>query len=425
MVNLDIVKYFLEGRQRGFDIGFLKRQLLQAGFRPNDIYEAIGYIQALDQQTIFQMTQQKNPNQQIPQSQNSNEIKENIQENKIEKQKEPIEKNEQIKQQSLQVTSNQLIEKKIENIQKEETKSQDNVKNEKSVAEDKTYENLSSKEKKEETKNDEKQEEAKKEDIGKQKEDSNLEFQKKQLEEKQQKFLVEESIRLGIFKKIAYSLISPRKLFQNTRSEGFGRTIEYWYVLTVIPSIILALSFALLIQQNILIIAPYTLGLGGVLSVLIKIVEAGFLFLFGFLFVVSLLTFYIFGAISTIFQSFLFHLFIKLYGGEGNFLSTYKAYVYSFTPLLLLGPLFSFSLLSGTMGFFVFLSCITVISIWSFIVLIKGLSINHAISKTRSFFALISVGLIYVLIGLIISLIFLMAGIGSEQVVYQGGNYGE
>lgn len=63
MVNQSVVNYIREGKRRGFSIQFLKKKLLEAGFREADVDEAISAVEG--KQTLTQSAPAEQPRAQV------------------------------------------------------------------------------------------------------------------------------------------------------------------------------------------------------------------------------------------------------------------------------------------------------------------------------------------------------------------------
>ena len=192
---------------------------------------------------------------------------------------------------------------------------------------------------------------------------------------------------MSFFKKIGKSLTSPTELFQLARQETLWQTLKYQIKLLLIFIGIIGILFFVMMQLSIL---PFTTLLSS-LSISAGAGLTGFSFIpwliiMGFLSIFTLIGF----PIVTFIGAGIIHLFVKLFKGQGSYLDTYKAAIYSQTPTILLSfiPIIN-------MG----------VPIWSFIITLYGISTNHYISKTKAFFAIIAPIAILAALGGIISLI--------------------
>ena len=113
----------------------------------------------------------------------------------------------------------------------------------------------------------------------------------------------------------------------------------------------------------------------------------------GVFFLISLASFYILGTILGFVNVGVVHLFVKLYGGEGKYSDSYRAAIYGSTPAMLL--------------FFI----VPITGIWSLVLNIFGLSVNHNITKLRAFLAIFSAFLLYGVLSLGVVLILVMNGV--------------
>lgn len=183
------------------------------------------------------------------------------------------------------------------------------------------------------------------------------------------------TVKLGIFIKLAKSIAHPVELFEKTKGESAWRAYEYLLVISLFPFVI-GSFLSIFFRNNIAsymntnfssysIVSPIIESMGEAIGIALLVEIA---FAFSLFFLVPLLSLILSGII---------HFFVKLYGGDGNYSDTFRADIYSLTPtiLLLLVP-------------------------WTIILLIFGLVENHNLSKARSFFVLLTIGLLISIIWL-------------------------
>ncbi len=191
---------------------------------------------------------------------------------------------------------------------------------------------------------------------------------------------------LGIFSKIGKALAHPTELFQLTQSEGIFPALKYQIIILLVPLIIVSILIFLFFQTILFFIIGFFGSLSGATN-------NTNLWLIGSLttipFILFFTAFILIGIpVFTFVGTGILHLFVKLYGGNGTYGGTYKAMIYSSTPTILFG----------------FIPILNILfSIWTFILVIFGVSINHKISKLRSFLASITPAII------ILILIFILA----------------
>ncbi len=194
--------------------------------------------------------------------------------------------------------------------------------------------------------------------------------------------------RWGIFTKIGKSIASPVALFENTRNEGMGGALNFWLVLSLFPimtiSTIIGLGLGIGLDKVVEIVEIIkeeivTRGFN-VPQEVWTYLDSGTLIATLVFVVLFLIIFYLFLPIAGLLCSIILHLLVKLYGGVGTYADTYRALFYSAGPILL----------------FWFFLPLTIL--WSFILSIFGLAINHGISKARAFFAFVSFGLLAAII---------------------------
>ena len=154
------------------------------------------------------------------------------------------------------------------------------------------------------------------------------------------------------------ALLSPKEAFKKYKLE-MGESLVYYTILLTINSILAALFF----PKMLLIMIPpeYSVGLLVVVRIITSIV-------------------------GILIGSAWLHLFVMLFGGKG-YEKTLRANIISTTPMLLF-------------GWIPYVGIVT--WVWSFILLIIGLSVVHRFSTGRSFIVLLISGLIPLVILIIL-----------------------
>jgi hypothetical protein len=432
MVNWDIVKYLSEGKARGYSFDFLNQRLQQGGFSDQEIAEAANALILSEQEspsilankTVQQPIQNTQPlqqaqtaQQQIPQNQQSQPGQQQAQvpQNKTgQSQQQPAGSTTPVVQSVQQVQpapqQNRNIQQETQVAQQGQTgQQQGQVPGNKQLIlpalppEPKTGQTNAGNNS--EANNVKKSEEEK---GPKRPED----FEPKGIINRvEENVTIPDYKRLGIFKKIAYSFGKPKQLFLFTKQEKIGPALEFWLILCIVPAILFSLVFALTINTLVVeVLGAAVMGAGGISSYIYGFSKNSFLIILGTGFATMLCLFYIFGIIMSFVNVTLVHLFMKLYGGEGKFSDSYRGYMYSCAPMILGGAVFSFLGLLGKIGFYIFGGVLVLLGVWSFILAIIGLGVNHASSKWRAFFALFSLILVYVLLTLLIILLSLVFG---------------
>ena len=157
------------------------------------------------------------------------------------------------------------------------------------------------------------------------------------------------------------TLLSPTEAFKKYKLE-VGESLMYYTILLAINSILAALFF----PKILMMIMPLKYSLG--LLIMARIIT---------------------GIIGILVGSAWLHLFVMLFGGKG-YAKTLRANIISTTPMLLL-------------GWIPYLGIIT--WVWSFILLVIGLSVVHKFSTGRSFIVLLISGLIPLIIVVVLALL--------------------
>jgi hypothetical protein len=178
--------------------------------------------------------------------------------------------------------------------------------------------------------------------------------------------------------KVKGFLLKPAETFSATASESLNSAFQYYVILLIIYSILLAIVISVSLG-----ITYYTLPLTGILgSNGASIMNAFTPFLVSYVLFIPYLVFM--ASLFGIFLSGLFyHVFVILFGGQKGVAQTVKAVMYAWTPFFLI-------------GWIPFISIIGVI--WSWILIIIGIRENQEMTYGMAALVLI--------VPLILSLIF-------------------
>ncbi len=217
------------------------------------------------------------------------------------------------------------------------------------------------------------------------------------------KALVLKDKSLRIFKKISLSFKRPSELFSRTKDEKIWSSFKYLLTIMLFPCItiliLLALGSFIFTEQTIFYSDLYTSALFNSLSIsdnpVINIQDAltlnpGTIILLILTWLVLSIIIYLFAIILSLLLSLIVHIFIKLFRGKGKYRETYKAAIYSSSPIYIL---FILSIIPG-------INLITFV--WSLVLFVKSLAFYHSIKKNRAFLAII---LSCIIIGLILTAI--------------------
>lgn len=195
--------------------------------------------------------------------------------------------------------------------------------------------------------------------------------------------------KISTFSKIGKAITHPTELFEKTSDEKIWPALKYYLLILIIPfiaiTVLVILFFNLIISFFTAAIPQINLGSLATFSVVSALAIAGFF----------ALIFFIIIPIMLFIGAGILHLFVKIYGGKGDYKDTFRVSVYSSTPSTLLAavPFLNFAA-----------------TIWSFVLSIIGISFNHHISKLRAFFAYITITLITGIIYFVFILIFKQSG---------------
>ena len=220
---------------------------------------------------------------------------------------------------------------------------------------------------------------------------------------------------MGVTSRFKAVLAHPGKFFQAVKGEkGYEPPVKYYLFLMLIEIIVI----------NATLVAAIFLGLGtdAIMGDAINIIELGLGIASQFIFVNI---FIILGIVGVFIGAWLIGIFIRMFGGKGTTLDTFKGLVYAATPatimiiitipvsvfmevsifpeLLSAGGTVPIELLSTMNLYYMIIFIIgAVFSIWGLYLSLKGQSIFHEISMGRVFLAMIVAGIV---IGVIVSLI--------------------
>ncbi len=179
-----------------------------------------------------------------------------------------------------------------------------------------------------------------------------------------------------IIQKVKLVSTSPRKFFANLKEEKIGKPLSYYAVLLLVRAIL-----GLIIGTAIVTFIPRSNNQIGIIPAIIVGYAAGVLISF---------------VIAAI-----IHLWIKLFGGKGNFTRTYQLFVYADTPNNLLGWI-------PVVGI--------IVRIWGLVLLIIGTQELHKIKKTTA----ILMYVIPVVILFILGLTFVaIAGVAALAILHK------
>lgn len=225
-----------------------------------------------------------------------------------------------------------------------------------------------------------------------------------------------QSKTMGVVSKFKAVIAHPGKFFQAVKAEkGYEAPVKYYLFLMLIEIIVI----------NATLVAAIFLGLGtdAIMGDAINILELGLGIVTQFIFVNI---FILLGIVGVFIMSWIIGVFIRMFGGKGTTLDTFKGLVYAATPatimiiitipisvfmgISILEPALSSAAgtipieLLSTMNLYYMIILIIggVFSIWGLYLSLKGQSIFHEISMGKVFFAMIVAGIV---IGIIVSLI--------------------
>jgi hypothetical protein len=183
---------------------------------------------------------------------------------------------------------------------------------------------------------------------------------------------------LGIVEKATMAVKNDPKFFDVVRRErGVGAAFKYLAVLSTVYVVGYAAYFALMswLMPDFALLGP------AVLAIMVAMIY------------VSMLVGWFIGAG-------IYHLLIRLFGGKGDYATTYRTMVYTYTPMLLFGwiPLVGL-----------------VASLYSLYLFVKGVSKLHRISVGRTILALFG-------IPIAIAVVVAIGGILSIWLIYMAAS---
>jgi len=182
----------------------------------------------------------------------------------------------------------------------------------------------------------------------------------------------------NIVEKVKGFLLKPAETFRATSSESLNSAYQYYVILLIIYSILLAIVISVSLG-----VTYYTLPLTGVLgSNGASIVNAFTPFLVSYVLFIPYLMF-MFMLFGIFLSGFWYHVFVILFGGRKGLAQTVKTVMYAWTPFFLI-------------GWIPFISIIGII--WSWILIIIGIRENQEMTYGMAALVLI--------VPLILTLIF-------------------
>lgn len=180
---------------------------------------------------------------------------------------------------------------------------------------------------------------------------------------------------IGFWKKMGWTIGSPRKLFNSVENEGIWKNIKYFFGLIAVSFALVFLLFLFFIQFVIsrLDVSSSIMTIGILQSSIVFAVILVFL------------------TISMVIGSFssagVYYFFMKILGGNGSYAKTHTGIIYSMSPFLLFSCLPIFW---------------PVLFIWSCILRIYALSKYHNVPKWKAVFLIF----IFIAIGILALALF-------------------
>lgn len=195
-----------------------------------------------------------------------------------------------------------------------------------------------------------------------------------------------------LVEKVKGFLLKPSETFRATRSESLSCAYQYYVVLLIIYSVLLAIvvaaSFGIVYFSTMTAIASSgALGSGGT-----QMMKAFMPFLISYVLFLPYLIFFMM-LFGVFFSSLCYHVFVILFGGQKGLAQTVKTAMYAATPLFII-------------GWIPFVSIIGMV--WSWILFIIGIRENQEMTTGRA----VLVFIVPVILSLILVL-GLFAVIGS------------
>lgn len=173
---------------------------------------------------------------------------------------------------------------------------------------------------------------------------------------------------MRFIEKIKKVILSPSEFFERIKGEeGVGKAFIYLAILSLIDLVVGIITITLNI--HLFSFLPFLGKFATLIGIMIPI------------------AIYILKLVGSFTGAGFIHLFMRLFGGKGNYSMTYKAVVYASTPSLLLGWIPYVGVISA---------------IYTFYLSLKGLSKLHSVSMKRVFVAVFGIPLIILLITIII-----------------------
>ncbi len=193
---------------------------------------------------------------------------------------------------------------------------------------------------------------------------------------------------LSFADKVKSVLFEPDTLFQKVKSEKLGESFKYYFLLAIVEVILLGIGLALF--------SASLFGFWGMAGIPAGALFAGFSIVF-------LVMMFISSLIGVFITAGIYHIIALLFGGKGDYSSTFKAAAYASTPSALL----------------IWIPVVNFLSIiWWVYLMARGLSAYHRFSFGRGLLVTLVPLIVVLVLAALFGALFPAAGLSGGYPVY-------
>lgn len=216
----------------------------------------------------------------------------------------------------------------------------------------------------------------------------------------------------SFFKKVSCALVRPRHLFERTADERVTSTLLFQELLSLIPFVVFSIGLVLLLY-----FFSAWLATTGLVTLFSLVLSASVLTIF---FGSLAVAFFIVIPLSAFVCAGVTQLFVTLMKGQGHYSGTYKAVTYGAVPSFIISPFLVLISLVGPYGGFVAGILSVMATIWSFVLIVRGLAYYQKFSGVKAFFAVL-LGIIFFIM-VVVALILGAALLGPQPPQFGFGS---
>ncbi len=221
----------------------------------------------------------------------------------------------------------------------------------------------------------------------------------------------------GTLEKLKLSILHPNTLFESVKEEkGFIGPLKFYILVLAINFVITALFYlAVGAMLSAASSAATTNGIFSGMPIFAIVLGLGML---------SLIVSAIGAIVGTFIGAAVLHIFALIFGAKKGYQNTYKAFVYSSGPIIILLPL--------AFGLFFLLSTVYIIInlllyVWVIALMVKGMKILHELSLGRALASVLTpilIGLAVLFLAFWTLMSFTLGAFNPSAIVGEGSDYG-